>query len=137
MSARIHYRGGGFEVSDTLLKTPRKSYTLARIEYVSVTRPLLLFAAPPAVGLIGFAAAFWRYLYGGEIAFLIGACVAVLIVAAKFGVLRVHSLALRDDDVAQNFGPIGRLRAVRAAVEAAMARNSAAGIGQHIDGGAP
>ena len=127
MSAGLHYRGGGFEVTDTLLKTPRKSYALARIEYVSVTRPLLLFAGPPAVGLIGFAASFWRYLHGAEIATLIGLSLAALIVAVRFGVLRVHSLALRDDEVAQNFGPIGRLRAVRAAVEAAMAKNNAGG----------
>lgn len=108
MSGGVHYRGGGFEVSDTLLKTPRKSYALARIEYVSVTRPLALFAGPPAIGMIGFAIAFWRYLYAAEIAALVGLSIAALIVAVNFGVLRVHSLALRDDEVAQNFGPIGR-----------------------------
>lgn len=127
MSAALHYQGGGFAVSDTLLKTPRKSYALARIEYVSVTRPLLSFAGPPAIGLIGFAVSFWRYLHLTEIAALVGVSVAALILAAKFGVLRVHSLALRDDEVAQSFGPISRLRAVREAVEAAMAKNITAG----------
>jgi hypothetical protein len=136
MSARVHYQGGGFEVSDTLLKTPRKSYALAGIEYVSVTRPLLLFTGPPAVGLVGFAVSFGRYLHMSEIATLAGLSVAAVVVAAKFGVLRVHSLALRDDEVAQSFGPIGRLRAVRAAVETAMAKNAQQTTNLMPDGGA-
>jgi len=128
MSVRVYYRGGGFEVNEALLKTPRKSYALERIEYVSVTRPLLLFTGPPAIGLIGFALSFWRYLHWGEIFTLAGLSAAALILATRVGTLRVHSLALRDDEVAQSFGPIDRLRAVRGAVEAAMARRGGKGL---------
>lgn len=121
MSAEVFYRGGGFEVNRKLLRTPRKSYAIGQIEYVSVHRPLLAFVIVPAVGLAGFTFAFWRYLYTAEIATLIAGSVVVVILAMCFGALRVHSLALRDDEVAMNFGRIGRLREVRAAVEPAMA----------------
>ncbi len=124
MDAPVLYSGGGYEVTATLLRTPRKSYALRQIEYVSVHRPLLAFAGLPAAGSIGLALAFWRYLYTVEIAAMTLISLTVLIAAFLFGVMRVHSLALRDDEVAMNFGLVTRLRAVRAAVEAAMsARN--------------
>lgn len=120
MGAPVFYQGGGFEVTDTLLRTPRKSYALGQIEYVSVQRPLLVFAGLPAVGVIGFCLTFWRYLHAGEIAALAGASSLALLAAFLFGTLRVHSLALRDDEVAMSFGLVARLRDVRAAVERAM-----------------
>ncbi|MCM2396145.1 hypothetical protein NBH19_08640 [Rhizobium sp. S95] len=121
MERPVFYQGGGFTVSETLLRTPRKTYALGQIEYVSVQRPLVFFVGLPAAGLIGFSIGFWRYLLAAEAVTLTGLSVAAIIVSLRFGVLRVHSMALRDDDVAMNFGPIGRLRAVRAAVEQAMA----------------
>lgn len=121
MDAPVLYSGGGFEVSTKLLKTPRKSYAIPQLEYVEVRRPFLAFVGLPAVGVIGFCFAFWRYLYGGEIVTLTGVSGAALLVAFLFGTLRVHSLALRDDEVAMSFGLVSRLREVRAAVEQAMA----------------
>lgn len=121
MDAPVLYSRGGFEVSAHLLKTPRKSYTLRQIEYVEVKRPLLAFAGLPALGTLGFCMAFWRYLYTSEVAMLFGISALVLVIAFLFGTLRVHSLALRDDEVAMNFGLVKRLREVRAAVERAMA----------------
>lgn len=120
MNEPVFYEGGGFRVTDALLTTPRKTYALARIEYVSVTRPLLFFLGGPALGVMGFALGFWRYLHPGEIVML--TCVSALGIAAGclFGTLRVHSMALRDDEVAQSFGPVTRLREVRRAVEKAM-----------------
>lgn len=120
MSDPVFYRGGGFEVTDRLLRTPRKTYSLGQIEYVSVQRPLLFFAGLPALGLIGFAFAFWRYLLPGEAVMLIGFSAASIGISLAFGTLHVHSLALRDDDVSRSFGPIHRLRGVRRAVEDAM-----------------
>ncbi len=121
MSAPFFYRGGGFEVTGLLLRTPRKTYALDQIEYVSVARPLLAFAALPALGLIGFTLSFWRYLFAGEITATICLSLAAIVLAFLFGTLRVHSLALRGDEVGLVFGPIFRLRKVRAAVETAMA----------------
>lgn len=121
MDENLIFRGGGFEVSDRLLRTPRKTYRIDQIEYVAVQRPLLFFLLPPALGLIGFAATFRRYLYTGEIATLGAVCGVSAIVAVLFGTLRVHSLALRDEEVAMSFGLVSTLRQVRQAVETAMA----------------
>ncbi|MCR5858267.1 DUF6232 family protein [Mesorhizobium sp. J428] len=120
MEPLVYFRGGGFEVTDRLLRTPRKSYAIDRIEYVSVGRPLLFFAGLPATGLIGFALVFRRYLLASEIVTLTGVSIAAIGLALLFGTLRVHSLALRDDEVAMNFGPLSRLRQVRTAVEQAI-----------------
>lgn len=120
MDAPVFYRGGGFEVTDALLRTPRKTYKLGQIEYVSVQRPLLFFAGLPAIGLIGFCAVFWRYLHGGEIVALLAGCSLALAAALIFGTLRVHSLALRGDEITTSIGAVARLREVRMAVEWAM-----------------
>ena len=121
MTGEVLFAGSGFEVTDKLLRTPRKTYAIERIEYVSVERPLLLFAAPPAAGLLGFAASFHRYLYPGEIVTLVGLCIGTIGLSLAVGTLRVHSLALRDEEVASSFGFISTLREVRRAVEHAMA----------------
>jgi len=120
MDVPVLYSGGGYSVDGRILRTPRKSYALDRIEYVEVRRPFLAFVGLPAVGVVGFCLAFWRYLYGVEIATMLGFSLAALVFAFLFGTLRVHSLALRDDEVAMNFGLVSRLREVRAAVEQAM-----------------
>ncbi|MET3662870.1 hypothetical protein [Aquamicrobium ahrensii] len=121
MNDATFFSGGGFIVTDRLLRTPRKTYSIHRIEYVSVERPLLLFVLPPMIGLIGFAIVFRRYLYASEIITLIGVCALAATIAFLFGTLRVHSLALRDSEVASSLGLITTLRHVRSAVEKAMA----------------
>jgi hypothetical protein len=121
MTPPIFFRGGGFEVTDKALRTNRKTYRLAQIEYVSVERPLLIVVFPLALGLFGVAVAFNRYLYATETATLIAVGVAGALVGLLFGALRVHSLALRDEDVATSLGLVTTLRKVRRAVEAAMA----------------
>lgn len=120
MNRPVFYEGGGFRVTETLLRTPRKTYALERVEYVSVQRPLVLFVGLPAAGLIGFTFGFWRYLHLSEAVTLVAVSACAIAASLAFGVLRVHSLALRDDEVAMSFGPVARLRSVRAAVERAM-----------------
>ncbi len=116
----VYYQGGGFRVTEHLLTTPRKTYSLSRLEYVSVSRPLLALAGIPALGATGFAIAFWRYLTPGEGIVLLTGSVVAASIGLTVGALRVHSLALRDEDVATSFGSIFRLRHVRRAVEKAM-----------------
>lgn len=116
----VLFEGRGFKVSDRLLTTPRKTYAMGQIEFVSVERPLLFFVIPPALAVIGFAMIFGRYLYVGEIFTLLIICGLAILAAMLFGTLRVHSLALRDDEVAMSFGPVSTLRQVRKGVEAAM-----------------
>ena len=65
MTAPVLFEGGGFTVTSALLRTPRKSYRLDRIEYVSVERTFFLFAVLPAFALLGIALRFWRYLLPG------------------------------------------------------------------------
>ncbi|MVA98001.1 hypothetical protein GN330_12175 [Nitratireductor sp. CAU 1489] len=120
MSGAIYYRSGRFEVTEYLLKTPRKTYAIAHIENVSVERPLLYFLVPPALGLIGFAAIFQRYLYASEIAALAVAFALALAAALIFGCLQVHSLALRGEEVALTYGLVRQLREVRDAAAEAM-----------------
>lgn len=121
MNAPILYSGGGYSVDGTIFRTPKKSYSVRQIEYIEVRRPFLALIGLPALGVIGFCLAFWRYLYAAEIAMMIGGASAAFVFAFLFGTLRVHSLALKDDGVAMNFGLVSRLRAVRAGVEQAMA----------------
>ena len=120
MSEPVLYEGGGFVVTRSFIKTPRKTYAVKRIEYVSVRRTPLLLAAIPAIGFLGFAIGFWRYLYAGELLVLIGGSLTALSVAWQVGTLRVHSLALKDGELATSLARIGRLKAVRDAVETAM-----------------
>lgn len=121
MTGPVLFEGGGFSVTETLLSTPRKTYRLDRIEYVSVERTFFVFAALPAFALLGIALRFWRYLLPGEAAVLIGLPVAALAVAWQVGILQVHSVALRGDDDTRSIGRIATLRQVRAAVAHAMA----------------
>lgn len=120
MDRPVFLCSGGFEVSGTMLRTPRKTYLIGQIEYISVQRPLLLFAGLPALGVAAFTLGFWRYLEAPEIALLLGGSACAIALAACFGTLRVHSLALHDDEVSISYGPIGQLRAVRRAVEEAL-----------------
>ncbi|MBN9304892.1 MAG: hypothetical protein BGO82_10720 [Devosia sp. 67-54] len=120
MSGTIFFRGGGFEVTDRVLRTRRKTYRLAQIEYVSVERPLLIVVLPLAAAAFGLAAAFSRYLYPGEIGALVAIGAAAALAGLSIGTLQVHSLALRDHEVATSLGPVRTLRQVRRAIEEAM-----------------
>lgn len=128
MNDPVFYQGGGFRVTATLLTTPRRTYAMKNIEYVSVTRPLLIFIGGPALAMSGGVLAFWRYLYVNEIAAVLAASGIALASAFLFGTLRVHSLALRDDEVSRSFGPFARLRDVRRAVEKAMLLRAGGGL---------
>lgn len=121
MNEAIFFYGGGFEVTDRVLRTPRKTYALKNIEFISVERPLALFLLPPVIGLISFALVFRRYLFTGEIVTLVCVCALAATVALLFGTLRVHSLALRDQEVGSTLGLVTTLKQVRRAVEKAMA----------------
>ncbi|MFG1342226.1 hypothetical protein [Xanthobacter autotrophicus] len=124
MTETVFHEGGGFRVTSRLLVTPRKTFALERVEYVALTRPLLLVSVPPALALVGTALRFARYLAPVEIGLLIGVPLLAVAFASVFATLRVHSLALRSDEVGTVFGPVHRLRRVRLAVEAAMLSRS-------------
>lgn len=121
MTDTILYQGGGFTVTPSMLRTPRKSYALRDIEFVAVQRGLLLFAGIPAVAGGLFVLRFFRYLYFfTEVIPLLLLCGGALYAAAQFGTLRVRSFALNDDEESNSFGMIRHLSGVRAAVEKAI-----------------
>ena len=117
MSGSVRYQSGAFTVTESVLKTPRRTFDLATIEYVSLRRPLFAVVCVSAAGLIGFALVFWRYLYAMEQITLIGLCAAALLIAWQFGVLRVHSLAMRDGDLGTVMGRFAQLKAVKTEIE--------------------
>ena len=116
---QVLFSGGGFEVTSSTLKTPRRAYDLRNVEMVSVRQPLLLISGGIGLGLSGFVLAFFRYLYGWEV-FTLGMTALLAITgSAMIGTLKVHSLAIRGDE-GTLYGRIGTLRKVKAAVERAL-----------------
>lgn len=115
----VLFEGDGFRVTDRILKTPRRTYELKNVELVSVKQPLLLLCGGVGIGFIGFTAAFFPYLYTGEVLTLIALAVGMIIASAMVGTLKVHSLAMRGDE-GTLYGRIGTLRAVKEAVSQAL-----------------
>lgn len=113
------YEDNLYTVTPSRLRTPKQTFTMSKIEYVSLRAPYLIMSLPIALASFGAVFAFGRYLYTAEIAVLIGLAIALPIIGAQFGVMKVHSLALREGD-AVVYGRLGRLRKVRLAVEAAI-----------------
>lgn len=113
---QILFRSRGFVVSGSSLRTPRQTFALRNIEHVSISQPLLFAVGFVAAGLFGFMLSFFRYLYTWEIASLAVVLAVMVTAALRIGVLKVHSLALREDD-GRVFGDIRTLRAVKAAVD--------------------
>lgn len=115
----VYFSGDGFEVTSGTLTTPRRAYDLRNVEMVSVRQPLLLICGGVGIGVLGFAASFYRYLYGWELLTLSATAVLAIIASAMVGTLKVHSLAMRSDE-GMLYGRIGTLRKVKSAVEKAM-----------------
>ena len=113
------FSGSGIRVTRDILRTKRRSYELKNIEYVSVHQPLLVIMGAIAVGLLLFTISFHRYLYTGEIIATITASAVAVLLASKIGSLKVHSLALRDDQT-PIFGNISTLHKVKEAIETAI-----------------
>ena len=113
------YEGGGFKVTPRILKTPRRTYELKNVELVSTHQPLLLVCCAIGLGLIGFTAAFSQYLYVYEKITLVMCALSAIIAATLYGTMKVHSLALRDDQ-SHLWGFYFSLKRVREAVDVAM-----------------
>ncbi len=122
---KTYYDGGGWQVTDSLVRTPKKSFSLDRLEAVSLKRSFFLLAALPATGALTLTALWWRYLYAHEIWVLILASLTALLVSFQFGTLKVDALSLKDDEGGTVYGRFTQLARVRDAIETAMRdRNS-------------
>jgi bacteriorhodopsin len=115
----VFFSGGGFTVTNGTLTTPRRAYDLSNVEMVSVRQPLFLLCGGVGVGVLGFVASFYRYLYDWEVAALSVSAVLAIIISAMVGTLKVHSLAMRSDE-GTLYGRISTLRKVKSAVERAI-----------------
>lgn len=117
---KIYHNDPQWQVTDRLVRTPKKSFSLDRVEAVSLKRTFFLFAAAPAIGGILLTILWWRYLYLGEIAFLLIASTLALIISFQFGTLKVDALALKDDEGGTVYGRFAHLAIIRDAIELAM-----------------
>ncbi|MEO0383203.1 MAG: hypothetical protein AAF234_06565 [Pseudomonadota bacterium] len=113
------YKDKFYTVTRSNLRTPRQNFVLSKIEHVSLRNPFLLLGIPLGLACVGPIIAFGRYLYLGEIVMLALTAAGLLFAALQFGVLKVHSLALREGDAAI-IGQIATLKKVRKAVEQAI-----------------
>tara|TARA_R110002012_G_scaffold318430_1_gene536866 strand:+ start:1312 stop:1680 length:369 start_codon:yes stop_codon:yes gene_type:complete len=110
------FTGRGFLVTAKILRTKRRTYDLKNVEYVSIHQPLLVILGVTAIGLFLFTFSFFRYLYAWEIFTMLAVSAASVGVAAFFGSMTVHSIALREEQTPL-FGDIRTLRKVKDAVE--------------------
>lgn len=121
-----YFEDGKWLVTDRIVRTPRKSFALEKVEGVTLKRTFFLFTAPPAAGALFLTVLWWRYLFAGEIAFLITVSILALIVSYNFGTLSVHALSLRDDESGMVYNRMSQLLIIRDAIETAMqARDTA------------
>ena len=117
---RTYFDDRPWKVTSEIVRTPRKTFALAKLDGVSLKRTFFLFTAAPALGGIGITLLWWRYLFPGEIALILLASLAALIVSFQFGMLKVEALSLKDDEGGAVYGRYAHLSNFRDAIEAAM-----------------
>lgn len=115
--ANIYFEDGKFLVTDRNLKTPRKTYRIAKIEKIALRRDPFYFALALSLPLLGFWWAFNDLLYTYERIILTSLPVGMIALTSKIGVLYVESLTLGEMAAVANMSV---LRNVRAAVEDSM-----------------
>lgn len=113
----IYYDDGKFSVTDRNLKTPRKTYRIASLEKIGLRRDPVYFALALSLPMLGLLYAFNNFLYDYERIALVAIPAFLLLVTSRLGILFVESKALAEMAA---MASIGRLRAVREAVEAAI-----------------
>lgn len=113
----VYYDSGKVFVSDTTLRTPRKTFRLNRIEKLALRRDPLFFALPICIPLIVFGYGFFEYLYIYEMLIIFCGSALILFLAYNVGILFVESKAVSEPALVSK---LSTLREVRIAVEDAM-----------------
>jgi hypothetical protein len=116
---KTYFEQGDWLVTSELLRTPKKTFTLEKLEGVSLRRNLFMVMGIPAGGVPILTLLFWPYLYFGEIAFLLTASIAALTTSYVVGVFKVEALSLKDEEGGVVYGWFPLLSDVRAALEQA------------------
>lgn len=131
---RTLFKSARFLVTESFLRTPRKTYKLRDIDYIQVKRPFLVLSVTVGALLIAWAAVFRELLYPHEWLLLALGVTAVIAAASRLAVLVVHSWSLRGGELEDAIvWDISAVRRIRTALDEAM-RNGAA-IGQDGNAG--
>lgn len=117
MNDRSRNFGSGLRVTETVISTTRQTLLLRDIDHVECRRPLMLTAIPVATGLGLIALRFIDLLTAGELVLLTVVPAVLAMAASQVGVLRLHSLSIRNEMI---WGPYRTLSKARAAIEAGM-----------------
>lgn len=115
-----YFERGGWRVTASLIRSPRRTFAIDKVEAVSLRRTLFLVCLIPAAGAILIAALFWHYLFFHEIVFLLGVSGLALAISYQFGALTIETLALRDQEGGIVFGRFALLADARDAIEHAL-----------------
>ncbi len=117
MNDRSRNFGSGLRVTETVISTTRQTLLLRDIDHVECRRPLMLMAIPIAIGLGLIALRFIDLLTAGELVLLTVVPAVLAMAASQVGVLRLHSLSIRNEMI---WGPYRTLSKARVAIEAGM-----------------
>lgn len=111
----IIYQSRRLMVSDTLFRTPRRSYKVSQIQKISIKRPFFWFGLPIAAGSYFLLTEFSPYLYSYECIACLGTMFGLPMVTWFIGTLSVTSKAFNNDDAITGFMP--SLQKAREALE--------------------
>jgi hypothetical protein len=118
---RTLFKSARFLVTESLLRTPRKTYKLRDIDCVQVKRPFLLLSITLGALLIAWATVFHELLYPIEWFLLASGIAASVTAASRLGVLVVHSWSLRGGELENAIvWEVSTVRRIRAALDEAM-----------------
>lgn len=112
----IIFQNGGWKVTNKVLETPKAAHDLEAIQTISARRTLLPMIGAPAIGLLLFMLFFIKYLYFVEILMILTLSAGLIVLALRFGSIRVNSIAhSNDSELATAYGDFELLKQVRAA----------------------
>lgn len=100
----------GAVVTADLLSTRHQSFRLTDIDHVEVSRPLFLATVPIVAGCALIAVRFGDLLTVGELSGLLLVPGLALGAASQVGVLRLHSISVRNEYVWGRYSDIVRVR---------------------------
>lgn len=84
----IYFDEKPWKVTSEIVRTPRKTFSLEKLDGVSLKRTFFLVTAGPAIGGMVFTLLWWRYLFIGEIFFILLASATALFISFQFGMLK-------------------------------------------------
>jgi len=113
--SNIIYQTKRLLVSDTLFRTPRRSYRIRDIEKLSIKRGYFWFSIPVSAACYFLVTEYYPYLYGYEVNICIALGLSIPIATWFIGTLSVTSKAFNNDDAITGFIP--NLQKARQAIE--------------------